>query len=200
MTIWNYLILGYVTLAVLSFSPTLVAMAKGTKLHPGGESFDNCSHFTEPAKQRLKAHYTRIAGTLSFWKSEASKNARFHYYCLWWSIISSVAMPFLTQAIDPTAPAAKWLLTTISAHIALILAFHKGLRVAENYRAFRHGESEFYDLYRLMLDQPKKVGATEDEQLENYFNEVASLRRLIRNAETDNLPTLEDVKKPKDAG
>lgn len=106
-------------------------------------------------------------------------------------------MPFLTQAIDPSAPAAKWLLTAISLHIALILGFHKGLRVAENFRAFRHGESEFYDLYRLMLDQPSKLGATEDEQIENYFTQVAVLRRLIRNAETDNLPTLEDVQKPK---
>jgi len=163
-------------------------------LHDGGDSFDKCLHFSPENKEKLKAHYSRIYGTLLFWKTEATKNGRFHYYCLWWTTISSVLMPFLSQSIDANLPSSKWLLTVISAHVALCLAFHKGLKVAENHRAFRHGESEFYDLYRRLLDQPHKLGETEDEQIKNYFDRVEIIRRFTRNAETDNLPNIEDVK------
>jgi hypothetical protein len=45
-----------------------------------------------------------------------------------------------------------------------------------------------------MLDRPNTFGASEDEQLEKYFDAVENLRKYIRNAEVDNLPTIEDVK------
>lgn len=199
MSIWNWLTTTYLSLAFLTFLPTLWAICRGTELKPGGASFDVSPHFSEEARQLLNQHYSRINGTLSFWKSEAAKNARFHYYCLWWSIISSALMPIFTQFIEKGADV-KWLLTAVSIHIALILGFHKGLRVAENFRAFRHGESEFYDLYRRMLDMPKRLGDTEQEQVDRYFEQVEALRRLIRNAETDNLPTLDNIRTPQRSG
>ena len=103
-------------------------------------------------------------------------------------------MPFLSQAIDPTVPASKWLLTIIAAHVALLLGFHRGLRVADRYKAFRHGESEFYDTYRRLLDRPESFGLDEVAQIKNYFEEVELIRRYVRNAETDSLPTIEDVR------
>jgi hypothetical protein len=103
-------------------------------------------------------------------------------------------MPFLTQAIDPNDPASKWLLTLIAAHIALLLAFHRGLKVAERFKAFRHGESEFYDTYRRLLDRPSTFGPDEAIQLTKYFEEVEMIRKFVRNAETDTLPNVEDVR------
>jgi hypothetical protein len=194
MTIWDWLIVGYMFSATITFVPTIFAIFITQSLHDGGVSFNGCSNFSEINKERLNNHYSRIQGTLRFWKTEAVKNGRFHYYCLWWSIISSVSMPFLSQAIDPNQTSSKWLLTVISAHTALCLGFHKGLKVAENYRAFRHGESEFYDVYRRFLDLPQKFGNTEEEQITHYFEQVEAIRRLIRNAETDNLPNIDDMK------
>ena len=78
-------------------------------------------------------------------------------------------MPFLTQAIDPHDASSKWLLTIIAAHIALLLSFHRGLKVAERFRLSRHGESEFYDTYRRLLDSPESFGPDEDRQLQKYF-------------------------------
>jgi hypothetical protein len=66
--------------------------------------------------------------------------------------------------------------------------------VAERYKAFRHGESEFYDTYRRLLDRPETFGADEGSQIKKYFEEVELIRRLARNAETDSLPSIEDVK------
>jgi hypothetical protein len=193
MTIWSFSIALYLGLAFITFVPTLHALISGVKLNEGGASFKD-SGFSDKAKLRLEQHFSRLQGTLAFWKREATRNARFHYYCLWWTIISSSIMPFLTQAIDPNVAASKWLLTIIAAHIALLLSFHRGLKVAERFKAFRHGESEFYDTYRRLLDSPESFGADEDKQLQQYFEEVQTIRKFVRNAETDSLPMLEDVR------
>ena len=193
MTRWSALIIAYLTLAVLTFLPTLKAIISGVKLNEGGASFSD-SGFSEKAKLRLEQHFSRLQGTLAFWKREATRSARFHYYCLWWTIVSSSIMPFLTQAIDAKDAASKWLLTIIAAHIALLLSFHRGLKVSEHFKAFRHGESEFYDTYRRLLDSPETFGSDEDKQLQKYFEEVETIRKFVRNAETDSLPVLEDIR------
>jgi hypothetical protein len=103
-------------------------------------------------------------------------------------------MPILAQAIDEKDPLSKWLLSVMSAHVALLLGFHSRMKVAERYKAFRHGESEFYDTYRLLLDRPEKFGKTEKSQIRKYFDEIALIRKFVRNAETDSFPHIEDVR------
>src|SRR5579872_3346710 len=100
MTIWSFSIALYLGLALITFLPTLKALISSVKLNEGGASFED-SGFSDKAKVRLEQHFSRLQGTLAFWKREATRNSRFHYYCLWWTIISSSIMPFLTQAIDP---------------------------------------------------------------------------------------------------
>lgn len=192
-TRWEWLIFGYLALVFLTFLPTLWAILFPVPLNPGGDSF-NKSSFSPEGKAKLSAHFSRLTGTLLFWKREATRYGRFHYYCLWWTILSSSVMPFVTQAIDENDSASKWFLTTIAAQIAIVLGFHRGLKVAEHYKAFRLGESEFYDTYRRLLDQPETFGATETEQISKYFSEVERLRRFVRTAETDSMPVVEDVR------
>jgi hypothetical protein len=88
----------------------------------------------------------------------------------------------------------KSAVTIVAAVTAILLAFHKGLKVEDNLKAYRHGESEFYDLYRRLLDRPDTFGAVEVEQLATYFDEVERARRFVRNAETDNLATVDDAR------
>lgn len=193
MTLWMWLIIAYGALAILTFLPTLGALLSAVKLNGGGASFDESS-FSDAGKARLKQHYSRMQGSLAFWKREATRSGHFHYYCLWWTIISSTLMPFLTLAIDPKDASSKWLLTTVAAHIGLLLGFHRGLKIAERHKAFRHGESEFYDTYRRLLDRPETFGPDEKAQIDKYCEEVEIIRRFVRNAETDSLPTVEDVR------
>lgn len=191
---WSIAILVYTSLAAITLMPTLFAIFKGVKPHPGGNSFNDSPHFSNDAKELLIQHYSRISGTLGFWKMKAEIFRRLHYYTLIWTIPASVLIPFLVQAID-TAPASRWLVTIISAHSAILLAFHKALKVDDNFRSWREGESNFYDLYRRMLDQPRDFGLTEDEQLKKYFKEVEKLRMFVRSAELNNTPSIEDAKK-----
>ena len=134
-----------------------------------------------------------MGGTLGFWKNTVAKYKWFHYYCLIWTIPSAILIPILTQAITDD-PFSKLLVTVISAYTAVLLAFHSGFKIEENFKGFRHGESEFYDLYRRFLDRPNSFGDTAEEQINAYFQEVEIVRRFVRNAETNNLATLDEAK------
>lgn len=191
---WKVAILMYLIIAVVSFVPVLIAILRKVALHPGGDTFRESPHFSEANKLILQQHYTRLHGTLVFWKNKAEWHKRFHYYTLSWTIPISIIIPIMTQASDFSSEA-KLFLTIMSTHTALLIAFHRALKIENNYKAFRHGESEFYDTYRRLLDRPKSFGEMEESQIENYFIEVEQIRRAVRGAETDNLPIIDDNKR-----
>ncbi len=191
--LWILLIIAYIVLAIATFIPTFLAIIRKVELNPNGKSFSESDYFNENNKKRLEQHYSRLNGTLIFWKNQAAKYKRFQHYTLGWIIPIGILIPILIQAIDSTT--SKFFVTLISSHIAILTAFHKGIKVENNIKAYRLGESEFYDCYRKLLDTPEHFGKTEDEQIETYFKKVESIRKLVRNAETDNMPSIEDVEK-----
>ena len=193
MSGWLVAILVYVGLVVVTALPIMAVLVRGVPLHPGGASFAESDAFSDEAKTKLTQHYSRLAGTLGFWKKQAELYRRLHYYTLCWTIPSSVAIPFLIQAITAD-PHSRWLATGVSGFTAALLAFHRALKVDANYKAFRQGESDFYDTYRRLLDRPTSFGVTEEEQINSYFDAVENLRKYVRNAEIDNLPSVEEVK------
>ena len=73
MTNWDYALIIYISLALLSFLPTLWAILKKVKLNPDGEGYDQSPFFDEKQKKRLNQHYSRIAGTLGYWKNHSEK-------------------------------------------------------------------------------------------------------------------------------
>lgn len=189
---WALALWVYVLCAVVSFMPAAKRLVSSSALKAGGPSFDASPHFSEAAKQQLTQNYERIAGTLTFWKTRAERYHAVHTYSLFWMAVSAVAVPTLAQNIANN-PWSKWLITVISGHAALLLLMVRTFRVEANYRAFRDGESSFYDLYRKMLDRPRAFGRTEEAQLRTYFEQVELARKFIRNAEIDNFPSVEDL-------
>ena len=166
------------------------------KLFPGGPAFEEASYFSPEAKQKLAQNYERMRGTLAFWKQQAAKYERLHLYCMLWIIVLSAVTPVLTLAVPqyPDDPFARWLLTAAALQIAIITGMHKFFKVEVNFKAFRQGESEFYDTYRRMLDNPRSFGPSEDDQLIQYFSEVSLIRKQVRNAETDTYAGLEEIR------
>lgn len=75
MSPWLVAILAYFFAALLTGLPILLAVLRGVKLHPGGSSFDESTEFSSEAKQRLTQHYSRMQGTLAFWKKQAEPQA-----------------------------------------------------------------------------------------------------------------------------
>lgn len=197
MDIYETLFWSYLALATVTLVPTLIKLLLGVKLNPGGASFESALQFSEENRKRLGNHFSRLMGTLGFWKKKAEVYTSFHYYCVIWTILSAWAVPIISALSPETGGAAsfsKYLIVLVSGHVALALSFHKGMRVADGMKAFRHGESEFYDLYRRLLDRPHTLGDNEETQIVTYIAEVERIRRLVRNAETESLPSVEDVK------
>ena len=190
---WTIAIYAYCSLLMVSFWPVVPSLLRKVALKPGGSAFSDSPHFSENAKKRLEQHFSRIHGTLLYWKNQAAKYEALHYYCLIWTIPSAVIIPVLTQSVTDSNHS-KLLLTIVSSVTAILLSFHSGFKVEESFKAFRHGESEFYDMYRRLLDRPSAFGDSEEHQLEKYFQDVESLRRFIRNAETKNLATLDEAR------
>lgn len=192
----DYWLIGikiYLLVLLGTFIPVLIAILRKVKLKPGGTGFNESPHFDEETIQLLNQHYTRINGTLGYWKNKAALYKSLHYYFLLWTIPSAIVIPILTPFISDDN-LSKVAVTIISGVTAILLAFHKGLKVEDNLKAYRHGESEFYDVVRRLLDRPNTFGKTTPEQLNGYFDEVARIRRFVRNAETDNLGTLDDAR------
>jgi hypothetical protein len=186
---WQVGLLLYIVFALLTLIPVLRVFVAGTDLYPGGPSFVDSAAFSEGAKDRLDQNFARIRGTLVFWKNQVSRYRAFHTYSVVWITLSTVAVPFLAQAISN--PSSKWCVSIIGAYAALLLALSRAFKVEDNYRTFRQGESEVYDLVRRLLDDPLSFGSSEEEQLRRYFSQVASVRRSIRGAETDNFSSIE---------
>jgi hypothetical protein len=197
MTVWAIAFVVYVAAAFLSLIPVLKVAFQGVKLKPGGPAFEESLHFSPAAKERLTQNYERMRGTLGFLKQQAAKYEGLHLYCMLWLIVLSAVTPVLTLIVpqNPDDSFARCLLTGAVLHISVITSMHKFFKVEVNFKAFRLGESEFYDTYRRLLDNPRSFGDSEDEQLVRYFDEVSLTRKQVRNAETDTYAGLEEMRK-----
>ena len=77
---WLLATIVYCISAVVSFIPVLMAIFKKVELLTGGLSYNDSPFFTQEQKIRLNQHYSRIQGTLGYWKNRAAKHYRFHLY------------------------------------------------------------------------------------------------------------------------
>jgi hypothetical protein len=196
MDYWLLANWSYILISLLGLIPTLKKLFLKIELKPGGATFIDSNQFSEPIKKKLKDHYSRLQGTLLFWKKQAAIYTKFHYYCAFSTIVSSSILPFIAT-IAPQTPGSnsKWLVVIISSHVALSIGFHKGLKISEGMKGFRQGESEFYDLYRRLLDRPHLFGTNEIEQMNTYFAEVERIRQQVRNTETESTPDIQSITK-----
>ncbi len=190
MDYWLISIYIFIGLITVSGIPIVFAILRKVKLNPGGNSFEECTCFSDDSKLRLESHFSRMQGTLVFWKNKAELYKFLHYYFLIWSTVIITTVPIILQFITKENYSSIFL-TVISTFSAIFMGLHKLLKVQYNYRDFRLGESEFYDLYRKLLDQPHLFGIDEESQINSYFSQVEQIRKKIRDLETDNSPTLQ---------
>nr|WP_319539148.1 hypothetical protein [uncultured Methanospirillum sp.] len=190
---WIQITITYLLLVLFTLIPLIKPFLMRVELHPINSTFPDSPFFSDKGKERLQQHYDRLIGTLKFWKNQAEKYRRFHYYCIFWSVPITITVPILIQYIDQNEYS-RLFLTIITTHLAILLTIHRTLKIENNYKSFRNGESEFYDVFRRLLDRPHSFGKDEDEQLDSYFKQVEIIREYMRRMETDNFPTLEEIK------
>ena len=184
MNPWLVALLVYLGLALITFLPVLWSVLRRVRLHNGGDGPAHSPLLSKTAKTRLQQNHSRLLETLGFWKKQAEIYKRFHFYSLGWVIPSSLLVPFLAQVVTED-PYSKWFLSTVAAMSAILLSFQKWLKAEQNYKAFRMGESTYYDLRRQLLDRPQSFGHTEEAQLEPACSKYNMLYHHTPAAEYD---------------
>ncbi|MBI5283583.1 MAG: hypothetical protein HY874_00675, partial [Chloroflexi bacterium] len=90
-----------IALATVTALHLLLPLFKKEKLFPGGAGFDDTPHFSEANRKRLNEHYSRLEGTLLFWKNRAVFYGRLHNWAVLWSIAAAFLVPIVLQWYDP---------------------------------------------------------------------------------------------------
>lgn len=171
---------------------TVIAVVKSfsefTDLFKPGEWFDS-SIALEAHQERLMAHYSRIHGTLKFWKSKAKAHHRLHASQVLWGAVSGVILPVLIQLYDKSNNWATIFMTVLTTWNALLLTLSYTLSSREQYRGYRQQESDFYDVSRLLLNTAKKDDPDLAKKVDDYISVVTSIRKVGRRVETDTPPS-----------
>ena len=69
MDIWWTAVLIYLAASIATLAPTIIALLNRIQPNPSGISFDKTTSFSAEGRVRLSEHYSRLAGTLGFWKN-----------------------------------------------------------------------------------------------------------------------------------
>ncbi|MCW5203797.1 hypothetical protein VU12_12780 [Desulfobulbus sp. US4] len=69
---WIVALFIYIAALLWTFRPTYNAFRQKIIPNPGGDSFEESPYFSEESKQALKQHFSRLGGTLGYWKNKAA--------------------------------------------------------------------------------------------------------------------------------
>lgn len=189
MNNWDIAAVGYGSIAVGTLLPVLIPMVRGVKLHSNDAVFSGPAHFSDLCRKRWDAYCPIILETLRAWKRRQAIYKYFHYYCVWWPLLTSWTVPFIEAGAKNGD--AKWLIVVVSGHVTLALSAHRVFKVRELFRDYRHGESEISDLNHELQHQPEKRGKSEDEQMSAYIEAAEDIQKKVRAAETKGLASVE---------
>lgn len=170
--------------------PILHSFLEFGELFEPGDWFDTSEELIEH-RDRLMSHYSRIKGTLKFWKNKAATHQRLHYCQVIWGALTGVALPVLVQYFEKTTWPTLFM-TAITTWNAVLLTLSFTLKSREQYRGFRQQESDFYDESRRLLNTAKKDDPELAQKVEEYIRLVSSIRRVGRRVETGTPPSALD--------
>jgi len=182
---------GVVVLSVgiaATIFPIVFAFLGFEELNPPGEWFDTADQLGAQQK-RVLDHYSRIKGTLRFWKNKAAAHHRLHLARVIWSLISGASLPVLVQFFDKTEKWSILFMTILTTWTGIVVAMAFTLRSGEKYQGFRQQESDFYDKSRELLDFSKADDEDLGKKIDDYIKLVNEVRKVGRRVETSSPPS-----------
>lgn len=132
---------------------------------------------------RMRDHFSRMKGTLVFWKNEAKAHYRLDVARVVWSLLSAVLLPVLVQLYD-TAIWANVFMTTFTTWTGLVVALAYTMKSEQRYQGMRQQESDYYDLTRHLLDFAKPDDPNLEAKVDQYIADVEKIRQAARRVET----------------
>lgn len=176
---------------VITMVPIVWSFLGHATLHPPGDWFDSSEELSEH-RARLISHYTRIKGTLEYWKSRANAHKRLYFAQILWSCLSGVLLPVLIQFFEKTSHWPTVFLTMLTVWNGVLLVFVYTLGSRELYQGFRQQESDFYDQSRRLLNEARHDDPKLHEKVEEYMSIVDRIRQTGRRVETRTPPSAID--------
>lgn len=175
---WTIAIITYSSLLIVTALPILLSFVK-KRNRSMSDLYNKISHLSDQEKLRLNENLELLYPFIVTWSHLQQVYRRFQFYSLGWTILASVLIPILAQAIDGTSEA-KWFLTLVSVHASVLLAFNKGLSVDDKVRLYRDGENDFNDLNRALRANPLQLGSTSEAMITEYLKELNIIVNTIR--------------------
>jgi hypothetical protein len=142
---------------VITIVPIVLSFLGFAELNDPGEWFDSADQLGGQ-KQRVMAQYTRIKGTLRFWKNKAAAHHRLHLARVIWSLISGVSLPVLVQRYDKADVWSTLFMTMLTSWTGFIVALAYTFKSEEKYQGFRQHIGKYLSSLRKLdhLIAPKE--------------------------------------------
>lgn len=171
-----------------TLAPILFSFLNFAQLNDPGDWFNTASQLGNE-QARVEAHYSRIRGTLRFWKNKAAAYHRLHLARVYWSLLSAVALPVLIQHFDRANKWSVLFMTILTTWTGLVVAISYTFKSEEKYQGLRQQESDFYDVSRKLLDTVVPGDPDLTDKVNKYIETVSSIRRTARRVETGSPPS-----------
>src|SRR5215471_9555213 len=144
---WAFAILWYAVALLTTSIPIVISLVRkaSTDVDLIYKTIAGVDHLDEAAKRRIRTSLDLLSADLIAWNKLGQVYRRFQFYSVTWTILASVLVPILAQAIDGSVEA-KWFLTLVSVHASLLLAFNKGLSVDDKVKLYRDAQNDLSDL------------------------------------------------------
>lgn len=143
-------------------------------------------------KKRVTEHYSRLKGTLVYWKNQAAAHHRLHTARIIWSLLSAVLLPVLVHLYDGSAQWSKIFMTVFTTWTGLVVALAYTFKSEQRYQGMRQQESDFYDLARRLLDFTDPSSPDLKKIVDQYIADVEAVRLTARRVETGAPPSALD--------
>jgi hypothetical protein len=186
---WRAGITALTVSIAVTIVPIVVSFLGISRLNPQERWFDTADYLG-PQKERVEDHFSRMVGTLMYWKSKAAAHYRLHLARVVWSLASAVSLPVLIQRYEPDNAWSVIFMTMLTTWTGFVVALAYTLKSEEKYQGFRQQESDFYDVSRRLLDSAR--GKTDEDlrtQVDQYIREVNEVRKVGRRVETGSPPS-----------
>jgi len=173
---------------VATVAPIAFSFLNFGELNDPGDWFQSASQLGAE-QSRVLAHYSRIHGTLRFWKNRAAAYHRLHLARVFWSLLSAVLLPVLIQRFERADGWSVLFMTALTTWTGLVVGMAYTFKAEEKYQGLRQQESDFYDVCRRLLDTTNAADPDLKKKVDDYVEIVSLIRRTARRVETGSPPS-----------
>jgi len=187
----------YILIAILTFLPVLFQLIRTIPKSKNAEAIESAG-IDEWAAKTLKSRISRDEGALSYWRKYIYFCKGYKYYAAFWITIIGIFIPIVTQfsgTEENVMVFVKVILTVISLHSAIVLAFNRVLKIDSNYNTYRTAAANYSRNLNLAIDNIRLDVGKKDQYINTFITDTQNIRKTISAQEAESIPHFETKEK-----